>query len=105
MVVTNTPIKEIKMSNKTPIIATAAVFAFVAGASVVASQSNAGDNMMMAAKPKMEKCAGIVKAGKNDCAANGHSCAGMAKKDGDAKEWVSVPMGTCTKLVNGKVIG
>ena len=33
------------------------------------------------------------------------SCAGMAKKDGDAKEWVSVPAGTCAKLVNGKVVG
>jgi len=92
------------MNNKTPIIATAAVFAFVAGASIVAQNSNAGE-MMMSGKGKMEKCAGVVKAGKNDCAANGHSCAGMAKRDGDAKEWVSVPAGTCAKLVNGKVVG
>ena len=50
-------------------------------------------------KPEMEKCYGVTKAGKNDCAANGHSCAGQAKKDKDAKEWLSVPKGTCDRLV------
>ncbi|PJF20644.1 MAG: hypothetical protein CUN56_15125, partial [Phototrophicales bacterium] len=36
----------------------------------------------------MERCYGVVKAGKNDCAskANKHSCATMAKKDGDPNE-------------------
>lgn len=50
----------------------------------------------------MEKCYGVAKAGKNDCAANGHACAGQAKKDGDANEWISLPAGTCERLVNGK---
>ena len=50
-----------------------------------------------------EKCAGVVKAGKNDCAANGHSCQGQAKADGNAKEWIYVPSGTCARLVNGSV--
>jgi uncharacterized membrane protein len=45
-----------------------------------------------------EKCYGVAKAGKNDCAANGHSCAGQAKKDNDGKEWMSVPKGTCEKM-------
>jgi uncharacterized membrane protein len=52
---------------------------------------------------KTEKCFGIAKAGKNDCAANGHSCAAQAKRDGDAKEWVKVPKGTCEKLVGGSL--
>ncbi len=52
-------------------------------------------------KPEMEKCYGVTKAGKNDCAANGHSCAGQAKKDKDAREWLSVPKGTCDRLVGG----
>ena len=56
----------------------------------------------LAAKPGMEKCAGIVKAGKNDCGTSKHSCAGQAKKDGDADEWVYVPTGTCEKIVGGK---
>lgn len=50
-----------------------------------------------------EKCFGVVKAGKNDCAAaNGsHSCAGQAKKDADPAEWVYVPAGLCAKLAGG----
>ncbi|MBK8970882.1 MAG: DUF2282 domain-containing protein [Hahellaceae bacterium] len=57
----------------------------------------------MAAKPGMEKCQGVVKAGMNDCGTSKHSCAGQASVDGDAEEWVYVPEGTCAKLVGGKV--
>jgi uncharacterized membrane protein len=50
---------------------------------------------------KKEKCYGIVKAGKNDCAAadGSHSCAGYAKKDSGSKEWVLLPFGACDKIV------
>jgi uncharacterized membrane protein len=48
-----------------------------------------------------EKCYGVAKAGKNDCAAKGHSCAGQSKTDGDGKEWVKVPKGTCERIVGG----
>ncbi|MBC6418360.1 MAG: DUF2282 domain-containing protein [Prochloron sp. SP5CPC1] len=51
-----------------------------------------------------EKCAGIVKAGQNDCGANGHDCGGYAKVDGDPNEWIELPKGTCKKIVNGRVI-
>ena len=46
-----------------------------------------------------EKCYGIAKTGKNDCAsANGsHSCAGQAKTDNDPYDWKYVAKGTCTK--------
>lgn len=54
-----------------------------------------------AEKAEMEKCYGVAKAGKNDCAANGHACAGQAKKDADPNEWISVPTGTCERLMNG----
>ena len=52
-----------------------------------------------------EKCAGIAKAGKNDCGAlNGaHGCAGFAPKDNMDTEWVYVPVGTCTKITGGVV--
>lgn len=56
-----------------------------------------------AADADKEKCYGVVKAGKNDCAANGHACAGQSKADGNAKEWISLPKGTCERLLNGKV--
>jgi uncharacterized membrane protein len=55
----------------------------------------------MGAKPDMEKCYGVAKAGQNDCAAMGHSCAGKAAKDAIAGEWVFTPKGLCAKLVNG----
>lgn len=55
-------------------------------------------------KPEMEKCAGIVKAGMNDCGANGHACAGQAKVDNDPKEWIKLPKGTCDKIAGGTVI-
>ena len=51
-----------------------------------------------------EKCAGIVKAGMNDCGANGHACAGQAKVDNDPNEWITVPKGTCEKIVGGTVV-
>ena len=50
------------------------------------------------AEPAKEKCYGVAKAGQNDCAANGHSCAAQAKADRDPKEWKAVPKGTCEKL-------
>ncbi|MCB1637296.1 MAG: DUF2282 domain-containing protein [Thiothrix sp.] len=46
----------------------------------------------------MEKCAGIVRAGMNDCGANGHACAGMAREDNDPDEWITLPKGTCGKI-------
>jgi uncharacterized membrane protein len=52
---------------------------------------------------KTEKCAGIVKAGLNDCAANGHSCAKKASKNKDPNEWVYVPEGSCQKIVGASV--
>ncbi|MCR4300080.1 MAG: DUF2282 domain-containing protein [Sulfuricaulis sp.] len=57
-----------------------------------------------AGKAGMEKCAGIVKAGKNDCGTSAHACAGQSTKNGDAQEWVYVPVGTCDKIVGAKVV-
>ena len=51
-----------------------------------------------AAKPGFEKCAGIVKAGMNDCGTAKHDCAGKAATDGAADEWIYVPEGTCEKI-------
>jgi len=45
-----------------------------------------------------EKCYGVAKAGQNDCAANGHACAGQSKVDNDPTEWKYVPKGECEKL-------
>jgi uncharacterized membrane protein len=53
-------------------------------------------------KPKMEKCYGIVKSGKNDCGIPGaNSCAGQVKTENDPKAWIFVPKGTCEKITGG----
>ncbi len=52
----------------------------------------------VAAKPGFEKCAGIVKAGMNDCGTSKHSCSGMAKTNSAKDEWIYVPAGTCSKI-------
>lgn len=54
---------------------------------------------------KMEKCYGIAKAGKNDCAiaSQGTSCAGQAKKDGIHDAWIYVPKGKCEAIVGGSL--
>ena len=51
----------------------------------------------------MEKCYGVVKARKNECAskAGKHSCAGMSKVDGDPNEWIKLPEGLCDKIFGG----
>ncbi len=76
----------------------AVLVAFLAmGLTVLSTSAFAG-------KAGFEKCAGIVKAGKNDCGAKDHACGGQAKTDGDPEEWIYVPEGTCEKIVGGKVI-
>ncbi len=54
---------------------------------------------------KWEKCAGIAKAGMNDCGAldGKHSCASQAPISNMDTEWVYVPAGTCTKITGGTV--
>lgn len=49
-----------------------------------------------------EKCYGIAKKGKNDCAGKGHSCQGHSKKDGDPSTWIFVLKGNCDRIVGGK---
>jgi uncharacterized membrane protein len=54
-------------------------------------------------KPAMEKCFGVAKAGKNDCAAGaGTSCAGTSKADYQGNAWTLVKAGTCTSIKTPK---
>ena len=82
------------MSNKTPILAAAISSLLVAGAGAIGSQAVAAD---------MEKCYGVVKAGKNDCQTATSSCAGTSTADGQADAWVFLPKGSCEKIVGGSV--
>ncbi|MCV6638620.1 DUF2282 domain-containing protein [Candidatus Albibeggiatoa sp. nov. NOAA] len=75
-----------------PVMNTVVTSALFLALSSVSGQALAG-------KPGFEKCAGIVKAGMNDCGTSKHSCAGHAKVDSDPEEWIYVPAGTCEKIV------
>lgn len=64
--------------------------------------------LLLAQKPasppsfKAEKCYGIARAGKNDCASTGNnSCGGTSKIDRDPKAWIFVPEGYCERIVGG----
>ena len=72
-------------------------------ATALASQAHAGANAgsQPAAKPAMEKCYGIAKAGKNDCKAGpGTSCAGSSTRDYQGNAWKLVKAGTCLSRNN-----
>ena len=73
-------------------------------AAITAAAASANATAMDAPEGN-EKCYGIVKAGKNDCGAadKSHACMGGAKTDGDINEWISLPKGTCEKIVGGSL--
>lgn len=57
----------------------------------------------VAADAAMEKCAGIVKAGQNDCATSTTACHGSVSVDGYQEAWIYLPQGTCDKIVGGHI--
>jgi uncharacterized membrane protein len=60
-------------------------------------------NTAQAAKDDTEKCAGVVKAGKNDCGTSKSACAGTTSADRDPEAWILVPKGTCERIAGGTV--
>ena len=60
------------------------------------------ENMARAMANKLEKCYGINRVAKNDCAEGAHSCAGQATKARDTKSFVLLPAGDCSKIQGGK---
>ena len=83
-------LEELNMSTSKQLIASA-LGAVVAMGTLAPATVHAGEK---------EKCYGIAKAGKNDCAsATGvHSCAAQAKADHDLGDWKFVAKGSCEKL-------
>ncbi len=61
------------------------------------SSSTSADN-------NKEQCAGVVKAGLNDCASVEHVCAGMNTDDGNETDWLWLPKGTCQKINGAHII-
>ena len=52
---------------------------------------------------KDEKCAGVIKSGKNDCATSKNQCHGHVMSDRDPEAWIYVPKGTCEKIAGGRI--
>ncbi|QUL37770.1 DUF2282 domain-containing protein [Erythrobacter sp. JK5] len=53
--------------------------------------------------PAKEKCYGVAKAGKNDCAAGpGTSCSGTSTRDYQGNAWKYVDKGTCVTIETPK---
>ena len=72
-------------------------------ASLIAVSLSMAASSVYAAKDDVEKCAGIVKAGKNDCGTSKSACAGTTKTDRDSEAWITVPKGTCERIAGGMV--
>lgn len=82
---------------KTSATVTAISSLLTLGAAAFATPTLAAD------KVDMEKCYGVAKAGKNDCAGPAHACAGQAKVDSGGKEFIALPKGTCARLAGGSL--
>ena len=57
-----------------------------------------------AADEDKEQCAGIVKAGKNDCATATNDCHGHVTSNANTEAWIYVPTGTCDRIVGARVV-
>ena len=84
------------MKNSKLVASTALASLFVVGVAMTSQP-------VEAAKKKLEKCYGIVKAGQNDCQTSNSACAGTAEKDGKPTAFLAVPKGTCDKIVGGSL--
>jgi uncharacterized membrane protein len=80
------------MTSKTAILAAAVSSLLVVSATAFAADDG-----------NSEKCYGVAKAGKNDCAGAAHACAGQGTKDASPKEFIKLPKGTCERVVGGSL--
>jgi uncharacterized membrane protein len=80
------------MSSKTAILAAAVGSLFV-----ISMPAFSADDA------NTEKCYGVAKAGKNDCAGPAHACAGQSKRDAHKQEYIKLPKGTCERLVGASL--
>ncbi|MCK0509447.1 DUF2282 domain-containing protein [Aromatoleum anaerobium] len=86
-------------------LANAAVIGAAIGLSVLAVQqfTHALPGSPKTFTSERERCYGVVRAGRNDCGTSKHACAGQARRDRDAEEWLMLPAGTCERLAGGRL--
>lgn len=51
-----------------------------------------------------EQCAGVIKAGKNDCATSRNQCHGHAALDSTPEAWIYLPKGTCDRIAGAHLV-
>ena len=73
---------------------------FALAGTAVAGAANAGN----AANADKEQCAGIAKAGMNDCATKTNACHGHVLSDASPDAWIYVPKGTCERIVGAHLV-
>jgi uncharacterized membrane protein len=83
------------MSNSN-LLRTATASLLALGASTVATAALADHHQ--------EQCAGVIKAGKNDCATSTNACHGHVTTDSNPEAWIYLPTGTCEKIVGARVV-
>ncbi|HWR86924.1 MAG TPA: DUF2282 domain-containing protein [Acidiferrobacterales bacterium] len=79
-------------------VITAAIAALTSGGIFASTTAQAAGAVVCA---EQERCYGIAKAGKNDCATSSSGCSGSAKQDNLKDAWIYVPKGTCQKVAGG----
>lgn len=87
------------MKNCNPLLRAAITGLFAIGASAAATAAFAGDD-----HSGDEQCAGVIKAGKNDCATSMNDCHGHAVTDANPMAWIYVPKGTCDRIVGAHLV-
>jgi uncharacterized membrane protein len=76
----------------------------LAVSSALAIAGAAASSVAAAADGDMEQCAGIIKAGKNDCATSANACHGHVEKDATPEAWIYLPKGTCERLAGARLV-
>jgi len=75
-------------------------------ATAVATLLSAAAVTAQAADPNADKeqCAGVIRAGQNDCATSTNQCHSHVTVDNDPEAWIYLPKGTCQKISGARIV-
>ncbi len=87
------------MTNSKVLLRAAVTTVLAMGIGSMASAAHAADD-----HSGDEQCAGVIKAGKNDCSTSMNDCHGHVESDANAMAWIYVPKGTCDKILGAHLV-
>ena len=73
-------------------------------AGLLTASSLALSQAAQAADVDKEQCAGVIRAGQNDCATSTNACHSHVETDANPEAWIYLPKGTCEKIVGARVV-